>query len=166
MDFMSRLVQNIVDISYEDLPVEVIDFTKKCIIDTFGAAMAGTTALGCKTVVDQVKEWGGKKDSTIINYGGKAPAHNVVIANGMMARAVELDDCHESSGQHPSVVTVPTAFAMAEQQGGRSGKDIIVAISLGSDLMCRMRMACKRPLAVTPWALSVYAPFWRSCSCQ
>lgn len=45
---------------------------------------------------------------------------------------------------HPSRAIVPTAFAIAERQGGISGKEFITAVILGHDLECRMKQAVGR----------------------
>ena len=84
-----------------------------------------------------VKEWGGREESTIINDGTRVPAPDAVWANIVMGRSREIDDCDEPTADHPSVVAVGTALAMAELLGKVTGQDIITAITLGDDLVLR-----------------------------
>ncbi|MFX0138511.1 MAG: MmgE/PrpD family protein, partial [Candidatus Hodarchaeota archaeon] len=87
------------------------------------------------------------------------PAPNAVWANAAMGRSREIDDCDEITGDHPSVVAVTVALVMAELLGGVTGKDIITAITLGDDLVLRIRDSCKRLSGVSPWGTGSYGVF-------
>lgn len=141
MNVTTELIKNLIDTSYEDLPPETRNITKKTILDTFGAILIGTGIRSCKVVVDLVCEWGGKEQSTVVNYGIKVPVHNAVFANCSMARATELDDVYEKGALHSSVTVVPVAFAVAEYVGEVNGEDLITAVTLGNDVTCRIGVA-------------------------
>jgi 2-methylcitrate dehydratase PrpD len=141
MDAAYSLAKNVVTTRYEDIPAEAVIATKKQILDTIGTALAGSSALGIKQLVELIEEWGGKRESTIISYGSKVPALHAAQANASMAHALDYDDTHEGGRIHCSVVVIPTALAMAERQGGIDGKDFITAVALGVDLACRMGLA-------------------------
>lgn len=143
MDIINKLVENIVTTRYGNLPPEAIEAVKKSTLDTLGVIIAGTGAAGVKTLVDLIKEWGGKQESTILCYGGRVSAPNAAMVNGCMARAVDLDDIHDKAVLHPSASIIPSAFAMAERVGGLNGKDFITAICLGVDLICRLGLSIK-----------------------
>jgi len=138
MDAIVPLVRNLIKIRYEDIPPQVLAATKKSIVDTFAAMLAGTSAQGCPEVVAQALEWGGKKESTVFHYGKKVPAFLAALANGMMARAVDFDDVFEPGTMHASASIVPAVVAAAEMKGGLSGKEFLTAVTLGVDLICRM----------------------------
>ena len=99
-DIMLDLVRNIVNIEYQDLPSEAVDYAKKSILDTIAVTVAGSTAEGCQAVVELVKGYGGKQESTIWVYGGRVPAALAGLAIGPMARARDLGDVHENGGGH------------------------------------------------------------------
>jgi 2-methylcitrate dehydratase PrpD len=138
MDAIVPLVQNLIKIRYEDIPPQGLAATKKSMVDTFAAMLAGTSAQGCPEVVAQVLEWGGKEESTVFHYGKKIPAFLAALANGMMARAVDFDDVFEPGTLHASASIVPAALAAGEMKGGLSGKQFLTAATLGIDLICRM----------------------------
>ncbi|MFC2004488.1 MmgE/PrpD family protein [Chloroflexota bacterium] len=102
-----------------------------------------------KPLVNLVKEWGGKEESSIIVYGGKVPAPDAALANCTMARALDFDDVRlataeppRRAGGHLSATTVPGSFVLAEYSGKPvNGKSFILANALGSDLHCRLRQA-------------------------
>lgn len=134
---------------YEDLPAHVVDVVKKAIVDTVGAAIAGSSAPMGRMVVDMVRDHGGKPDSTLWVHGGRLPVAEAAFANAIMGRCRELDDVHEGTprlkmghGGHVNVMIVPAALATAESIEQRvSGKALITAIAIGGDLIPRLRMA-------------------------
>jgi len=140
-DLTYDLAGNVAKVKYDDLPEDAVGITKKFILDTLATTLAGSSAPGCKSVVDQVKDWGGKEESTILVYGGKAISENAALANSMMAHALDLDDTHDEAVIHSYVSVLPAALAMAERNGGVGGKDLITAVTLGVDLMCRLGLA-------------------------
>ncbi|NWF55694.1 MAG: MmgE/PrpD family protein [Syntrophaceae bacterium] len=145
MDAIVPLVQNLIKLGYEDIPPQVLGATKKSIVDTFAALLAGTSAQGCPEVIAQALEWGGKEEGTIFHYGKKVPAFLAALANGMMARAVDFDDVFEPGTMHASASIVPAALAAAEMKGGLSGKQFLAAVTLGIDMICRMGRTNKIP---------------------
>ena len=159
VDAIVPLVRNVIRTKYEDIPQQVREVAKRTVIDTLGPIIAGSTAPGCQAVVNMIKDWGGKKESTIIAGGLKVPAANAVWANATMGRSRELDDCEDITGDHSSVAAVPTALAMSEMLGGASGKDVMTAIVLGADLVIRIRRACKRKSGISPWGTGSYCVF-------
>lgn len=143
MDTTYSLAQNVVVTNYQNIPMEVVEVTKKEILDSLGIGLAGSGTAGIKEIVGIVREWGGKPESTILVYGGKVPAPNAAQVNASMVHALDFDDTHDLAVVHPASVAVPSALAMAERQGRVSGKELITAIALGVDLACRMALATK-----------------------
>lgn len=122
MEIEKRLTQFLSETEFEDLPKEPVDMIKNVILTVMGAIIAGATSEGCEAVVNQVKEWGGKEEATVLIYGGKVPAHNAAFVNSTMARALDICDS-TFPGIHIGSSSVPTALAAAELAGGCSGKD-------------------------------------------
>jgi 2-methylcitrate dehydratase PrpD len=143
MDIMGALVKNILKNSFDDLTPESITAAKKGIIDTVGVMIAGSSIRGCQLLVEAIKEMRGKKESTIAIFGWKVPSHLAALANGAMARAMDIDDVNDAFPLHPDVVIVPTALAVGEHKEGTSGRDLITAVALGQDLIVRMAYATK-----------------------
>lgn len=140
MDAIEKLAKNVVRVRYEDLPKEVVEGTKISVLETLGVIAAGATAPGCQIIVDLVKDWGGKLESTILIHGGKVPAHNAALVNSTMARALELDNATDR-GLHLNASSVTSALAVSEMCGGISGKEFITAVALGEDLASRINLA-------------------------
>ena len=149
MDAAYSLAKNLVTIKYEDIPPDVIELTKKHILDILGVALGGSSKPGVKELAELVTEWGGKEESTLLCYGRKVPAPNAAQVNATMGHALDYDDTGDGP-THPSVVIVPTCLAMAERKGKMSGKEFITAVALGMDMMCRLGQAFRSGLKTAP----------------
>lgn len=128
--------------NFNDLPREPIDVIKKVITTIIGTTIAGATSEGCEAIVDQVKQWGGRKEATILMYGGKVPACNAALANSVMARALDICD-YINPGIHIGSSAFPCGLAAAELVGGCSGKDFLTALVLGTELAARISSISK-----------------------
>lgn len=117
MDVEETLVEYILNTHFNDLPEQAIEIGKTLISTVLGTTIAGATSAGCEAVLDQVNEWGGSKQATILIYGGQTPAHNAALINSMMARALDFCD-GMVPGIHLGSTCVPTALAAAELTGG------------------------------------------------
>ncbi len=145
MDASYILADNIASITPKDIPSEVVDITRKCILDTFGCILAGSgLSHDSKNVIDLFLETGGKEESTVIGFDKKLPSWSAAFANGVLAHALDYDDIVDEAGVHPTLCTVPAAFALAEKTGGVTGKEFIAAVALGNDLICRLGTSIKR----------------------
>jgi 2-methylcitrate dehydratase PrpD len=154
MDVSFTLAENVVRVTYDDLNTVAVDMTKKDILDVLGVATAGSAALGVAEVAGLFKEWGGKKESTVIGFGCMLPSASAALVNGMMSHALDYDDGHDKSMVHAAASVVSAAFAVAQRKGGVNGKEFITAVALGVDLMSRMAMGAKTNLRVSGWVYS------------
>jgi 2-methylcitrate dehydratase PrpD len=145
MDAAFSLARNIVGVKYEDLPLDVVEHTKKQILDILGVALGGSAKAGVKELAEIVSDWGGREESTMFCYGSKVPAPNAAQVNATMGHALDYDDTGDGP-THPSVVVVPAALAVAERQGSVSGRELITTVALGVDMMGRLGQAFRSGL--------------------
>lgn len=136
MDLSKTIAQYIAATTYEDLPEDVIHFTKLCILDYFGSAFAGSSKPPIKMIEAFVREMGGEEQATLVT-GGKTSVMNAALVNGAASHIVELDDIHKSSIIHAATVVIPAALAIAEWKR-LSGKDLITAVVIGYEVCYRI----------------------------
>ncbi|MFC2019727.1 MmgE/PrpD family protein [Chloroflexota bacterium] len=141
-DPMSTLCRMVLATRYEDLPSNVIDHAKKGILHILGATIGGSAMEGIPTVVDFVKDKGGKAESIIPFYGGKVPASEAAFAIGPMSRAMQLGDGHPE-GSHCSEYVFPTLLATTGLKEKVSGKEFLTAFVVGQELLIRIGIAYK-----------------------
>jgi len=149
MDAAYALAKNLVTVNYENIPQDVVDITKKQILDILGVALGGSSRPGVKELAELISEWGGKEESTVLCFGHKVPAPNAAQVNATMGHALDYDDTGDGP-THPSVIIVPVAMAVAERQGGISGREFVTAVALGVDMMCRLGQAFRSGMKTAP----------------
>jgi 2-methylcitrate dehydratase PrpD len=146
MNILDKITAYLVQTDYEALTPALAEFTKMQILDTIGVTIAGSSCSisgEMNGLAKMVKEWGGKKESTILGFGGRFPAANAAFVNGVSSTRLDFDDTIVTwINLHSSRAIVPAAVAMAERQGKIGGKRFITAVALGYDLACRIKQAC------------------------
>jgi len=134
-----KLVNYIFQARYGDLPAEVVETAKNMTLTIIGTTVAGAMREGCQALVDQVREWGGKEEATILLHGGKVPSQNAVLINSYMARALDFDDGIRP-GMHVGASAVPAALAASELAGGCSGGEFLTALAVGAEVADRINL--------------------------
>jgi 2-methylcitrate dehydratase PrpD len=152
-----QLVGHFSAATFESLPAEAVEAARKCIIDTLGITLAGSSGDDIDTLTAYLGDQGGPAQATVLNYGLRLPAAHAAWANAAMARAYECDDSHDASGEHVSVPILAAALATAELAGGVDGKRFITAYVLAADIVPRLRLA--RAANVGPFMSNTFAPF-------
>jgi 2-methylcitrate dehydratase PrpD len=143
-----QLIHNVLDTRYEDFSSEVIRDAKNQLIDIVAVTLSGTNGSGNSSLLDLVRQWGGRGEATILGLGDKVPLPLAAMMNSLQCRSYD----HEVVGPYPfgqnegkfsghvESSTVPTAISVSEYLGA-SGKDLIAAVILGGDLACRIAIA-------------------------
>jgi len=127
---------------YEDIPGEVIEKAKDCILDQLGVELIGSTLEWNKIPYRYVVGLGGRAESTIVNYGTRTLALDAAFVNATFGQGCELDDVGFGSGGHLSAATVPVAIALCEKRPV-SGREAIASVVAGWDVMHRILLAVR-----------------------
>jgi 2-methylcitrate dehydratase len=127
-------------LQYEDLPDAVTHEAAMAFTDFLGECLlvGGTKAWGQSVAAFAAKEGGGQPEATVIALGEKTLASRAAFANGTMALGFEYADWGAGSRPYPFAVTGPLALAEAR---GLSGKQFLLAVVIGYELMWRMHKA-------------------------
>ena len=97
-----RLAEHAAGLRYERLPAALVERIKLCVLDTLGVSIgASTLAPEAAIVADYVRDLGGKPESRILGFGGRAPAPWAVFANGSFGHMLDYDDV--GAGGHVSI---------------------------------------------------------------
>jgi len=159
MNTTESLINYATSVRYEDLPREVVLTAKRIIMNTFGAILGGSGAQGVKEIAGLVKKWGGKQESSVFLYSFKVPAHEAVLVNATMARALDFDEYNLQTGMHTGATVVPVALGAAELCGKVTGRELVTAVVVGVEIMCRMRLVPDFCIGVSGWTGEVYGGF-------
>jgi len=124
----------------DSIPDAAYEAAKKTILDTIGVTIAGHQAGGIPEVVEQMREWGGKPEATLLVLGDRLPAPNAAFANSALAHALDYDETHQMGVGHVGVSVLPVSLAAAEVAGA-SGKELVAGVILGYEVTCRLGLA-------------------------
>jgi 2-methylcitrate dehydratase PrpD len=143
MDEMEILARHVSAAQFEDLSAAARRKSALFVMDLLGVALAGSSAPGCQTVVDQMKALKGPASCTVIANGFRLPAMHAAFANSTLAHALDYDDTHFPADVHATASIIPAALAVAEEIGGVSGKTLMTAVAAGVDVAARLGLALK-----------------------
>ena len=159
MDPMQAFVTHMRTARYEDLSPEIVESVKITVLDTMGAALAGSASEAGRGIARLARRHGGgASGSTLVVHGGQVAPPMAALGNGVMARCLELDGTHETGGGHAGVCIVPAALALAESADAPvSGRTLMLGVALGVDMLCRLRMGAGKSKAIG-WMAETMAP--------
>ncbi len=139
MSVVRELAEYAAELSFGDLPGEVVHQTKRLVLDTLGCALGGYPSDTGRILRRFAEEAGHPGESTVFVSGAKTSALMATLVNGAMVRYLDYNDTAfiiqgdiYRSGYHPSEV-IPGVLALAEQEK-LNGRAIMTAINLGYDL--------------------------------
>lgn len=158
MDLSAVFSQHVANTTYAALPAEAARAARSAIIDSVAAILAGADAPGIASVVDLVGSWTGRSEALIPFVNQPVSAVAAAWATGAMARARDIDDVHDATGDHPGIGAVVGALVAAQAKGGVPLEDLVVAVALGVDVVLRLRAGGRTPPAELPWTTGTYAP--------
>jgi 2-methylcitrate dehydratase PrpD len=160
MDAMTPLLEFGLRTRPEDLPESVVERTRMAILDTLAATLGGYRGESVQELGALVAHWGGTPEATLLATGQKLPLPLAVLGNGTAARALDLDDVHEQNTCHVNVTTVPVALALAEARGPVGGRELIAAVAVGAELICRLSAAPRIGFSETGHSMSYACGFF------
>ena len=136
------LAEHVCQTTFAALPDSAVHATRRDILDTLGAALGGSVAPGVAELARVVRHWGGREESSLWLLGGRVPAPQAALVNATMGHALDFDDAFDRAGNiHPGISALAASFAVAERCGGMAGRDVVLAITLGLDVACRVALA-------------------------
>ena len=123
--------------SFQNLPAEVIQYAKRCILDLMGVSLAGYTQRPTAIIRDLISATGGNAEATLWGSDQKLPVLSAVLLNAIQGHAIDMDDGHRFANGHPGVVTIPAAVALAERET-LTGRELSEAVVIGYDIFIRL----------------------------
>ena len=142
--FAAQIATYITDLRYEDLPAETVAAAKGALLDELGIMLMGSTLPWTVPVRRVAEQTGRSGDCTVIGWGDRLSALDAAVVNANYAHSCELDDSGFSGGAHSGALSVPVSLAFSED-GGRSGRDLLLAVVVGYEVLYRIGRVLSRP---------------------
>ena len=125
------------NLKYEDLSAEVVSKVKALVLHAMTSVVLGGPDPKSEHAYHFTMKEEGKPDgASILWFGGKATRIGATFANAETMHTSGLIDSYRML-THPGPVLVPAALANAELEG-KNGKDLIVALAVGYELVFRL----------------------------
>ena len=107
------------------------------ILDALGCAIGAMGGDPVALLRDQVEEFDGEGNCTLIG-GGRAAPDRVAFYNGALVRYLDFNDSYLSKGEtcHPSDNLAPVLAAVEYSNG--SGRDLLTALAVCYQVQCRL----------------------------
>lgn len=127
-------------LALSDLPVDVIDRAKTCLLEAIGCGVFGSTQPWSRILLAEMAAEGAPGRSTVFGASQTLAAPAAALVNGTAIHGFELDDLIAESITHPAACVIPASLAVAEAVGA-SGARLIEAIVAGYEVMHRVGLA-------------------------
>jgi len=131
--------------NYEGLSEASKKAVKRLLLDYIGVAISGSQTESGKVARQFAAISGGHPESTLIGGDVRVPAMQAAFANAISSHSVELDDIDVLALFHFSPPVYSAALATAEQLGA-SGRELLVALAAGCEMMERVSKAANSSL--------------------
>ena len=146
---------------FDALPADAVAATKRSIFDTLGVMLAGSgPEATARRVVSMVSAWGGEPTSTVVGHPQRLPAVHAAFANAAMVHQYDFDDTHDEAVAHATANTLAGGLAVAEGLPDCSGRELLTAIALSNDIVCRLGLAIHGSLYEYPWTRPPIIGIW------
>ena len=139
-DITGRLARYMAQARERSLAPHVAREARHRILDALAAMVSGSHLKPGEMAIRYAQAQGGVAEATVLTTDIITSAVNAALVNGMFAHADETDDFEPVTKAHPGSAVVPAALAMAEREG-RSGAELLAAVTLGYDVCCRFLLA-------------------------
>jgi 2-methylcitrate dehydratase PrpD len=138
----------VLDSGYDALPGDVVELSKKSILDGLGLALSGSVAESGRIVQEYLRSQNLSGATTVIGTSQRVPERFAAFANGIGVHADDFDDTQLAVAKdrvyglltHPTAPCLPAALALAETRSA-SGRDFMLAYNLGVEIETKIAEA-------------------------
>lgn len=141
----TRLAEHFHKLDYRQLPDASRTAVKRLLLDYLGVAIAGSQTESGHAARLFAQSAGGKAEASLIGDSARVPAAQAAFANAISSHSIELDDIDVLALFHFSPPVFSAALAAAEQHSA-SGKQLLVALAAGCEMMERASRAANSSL--------------------
>ena len=136
----ARLAEWTSDLSFEDIPPEVVTAAKLHLLDAVGTGLAALGVGEVSAVLETGLEFGGRPEATALGLVDRVPAAVAALVNGTLMHALDFDDTHDRALVHSSAVVAPTVLACGEATQAK-GRDLLAAAVAAFEISARIGLA-------------------------
>jgi 2-methylcitrate dehydratase PrpD len=140
MTAATELAAHFAEPGYGTLAESRLHEMKRLLLDYCGVALSGSRARTGEILREYVVKAGGEEQATVLGSGYRVPMAQAAFANAVAEHSIELDDVDDLALFHHGPPVVSAALAAAEHRGV-GGRDLLVAMLAGCEMMNRLSLA-------------------------
>ncbi|MGE0559591.1 MAG: MmgE/PrpD family protein [Burkholderiales bacterium] len=149
-DATARLALHIASARYDRLAAGTVHAAKRALLDFLTCSVSGSAMPVSKALLSYYAETDATRSAAVIGSKSRLSAPNAALVNGANTHGLDFDDGHTHASAHPAGAVFPAILAAAEQHG-RTPRDILLAATVGYDVMVRIAAAMHPGSARRGW---------------
>jgi 2-methylcitrate dehydratase PrpD len=150
VELTRRLADWAAKTTYEDLPLPVKEKAKCCMLDCSGVMLAAVKSEVGQIFRTLLPELGGPGPCSVLGSRKRWKPMTAGLVNGSLAHALDYDDTYQPIPAHTSASVFPAALAAGESKSS-SGKDLVRAMAVGTEVAIRIGLALGRSHIERGW---------------
>jgi 2-methylcitrate dehydratase PrpD len=133
----SELVENCLNTKFEDIPTDVVNHAKLCLLNWASVAVGGSRHEAVEILMRIAGDLNVALQVSILGRAEKMDLLWASLVNGTTSHVHDFDDTHLETLNHPGSVIAPVCFALAEKLD-LSGREVLRAFILGMEANMRI----------------------------
>ncbi len=123
-----------------DVPADVSQAARRHLLDGVANAVGSRLHGAVDPALAVAEALGGPEEAAVLGAERKLSAPAAALADGALVHGLDFDDTHAGGLVHATAVALPAAFTVG-QQVGASGAEVLTAVVIGYELVCRVSAA-------------------------
>ena len=145
------LCRHVVETRFEELPATAVEAAKIFIGDSLGVGVVGSRGPWIDELISVHRHPEHCGEARIWGRSATLPASAAAMVNAYQIHNSEFDCVHEAAVIHPMAVLLGATFAFLDRSRARdkhafTGRELIVAATVGVDVACHLGVASRAPL--------------------
>ena len=152
MEITRKLIDFALNTKIEDIPEACFEVQKHSLMDALGCIEAATTQNPAfPSFVAYAREHGETGPCRIFSTDLHVQPDTAAFVNAALSHSMDLEDTCQAATLHSNAVTTPALLALSQYKGGVSGRELLAALLIGSEIACRVSIATGEDLAKHGW---------------
>jgi 2-methylcitrate dehydratase PrpD len=139
------LAQRAAALQAHDIPDDVREIARQCVLDWFGVTLAGSGEDAPRALLEALRAGGEDAPgaASVVGHGARLAPRQAALVNGASSHVLDFDDVNMSFVGHVSAAVLPAALALAEQLDA-STATLLTAFVAGYETACTVGVALGR----------------------
>ena len=135
VDHTLQLATFLSELTYNDLPPQVVDQAKKSILNALGCGLGYALHPPAEKAFAMVSSQRACNDATILGRRQRAATEDAILVNGIAMTTADYDDTYLKTVIHPSGTSLAALLSWAETNHV-SGQGFLLAFICGVEAQC------------------------------